>query len=50
MATSAHRDIFSEKPLRTIRNISNTLAQLADHIIQVKETNKHSSQTQHNVF
>lgn len=36
MATSAHRDIFSEKPLRTIRNISNILTKLADHIIQVK--------------
>ncbi|KAK5646089.1 hypothetical protein RI129_004553 [Pyrocoelia pectoralis] len=34
MATHAHRDIFSEKPLRTIRDISKTLVQLADHIIQ----------------
>ncbi|XP_018336617.1 uncharacterized protein LOC108745062 isoform X2 [Agrilus planipennis] len=34
MATSAHRDIFSEKPLKTIRNISESLAQLADNIIQ----------------
>ncbi|KAK4879133.1 hypothetical protein RN001_007279 [Aquatica leii] len=34
MATHAHRDIFSEKPLRTIRDISKTLTQLADHIVQ----------------
>lgn len=35
MATSAHRDIFSDQPNRTIRNICNTLAKMADHIIQV---------------
>lgn len=36
MATCAHRDIFSEQPVRTIRNNCETLAKLADHIIQVK--------------
>lgn len=35
MATSAHRDIFSEKPVRTIRKICEKLAKMADHIIQV---------------
>ncbi|KAJ8920841.1 hypothetical protein NQ315_015633 [Exocentrus adspersus] len=34
MATSAHRDIFSEKPVRTIRKICEELAKMADHIIQ----------------
>lgn len=35
MATSAHRDIFSDQPNRTIRNICETLAKMADYIIQV---------------
>lgn len=36
MATSAHRDRFSEQPNRTIRNICETLAKMADSIIQVR--------------
>lgn len=35
MATCAHRDIFSDQPNRTIRNICETLVKIADHIIQV---------------
>lgn len=35
MATSAHRGIFSEKPVRTIRSICEKLVKIADHIIQV---------------
>lgn len=35
MATSAHRDRFSEHPNRTIRNICELLAKMADSIIQV---------------
>ncbi|KAG5898199.1 hypothetical protein JTB14_005579 [Gonioctena quinquepunctata] len=34
MATSAHRGIFSEKPVCTIRKICEKLAKIADHIIQ----------------
>lgn len=35
MATNAHRDIFSEKPVVTIRRICEKLTKMADHIIQV---------------
>lgn len=35
MATCAHRDIFSEKPVKTLRNICEKLARIGDHIIQV---------------
>lgn len=35
MATSAHRGIFSEKPVCTIRKICEKLTKIADHIIQV---------------
>lgn len=35
MATSAHRGIFSQTPNRIIRGICETLAKIADHIIQV---------------
>ncbi|XP_056638089.1 uncharacterized protein LOC130446068 isoform X1 [Diorhabda sublineata] len=34
MATSAHRGIFSEKPVCTIRKICEKLAKISDHIIQ----------------
>ncbi|KAL3281327.1 hypothetical protein HHI36_004538 [Cryptolaemus montrouzieri] len=34
MATNAHRDIFSEKPVVTIRRICERLTKMADHIIQ----------------
>lgn len=35
MATNAHRDIFSEQPVVTIRRICEKLTKMADHIIQV---------------
>ncbi|KAK9870665.1 hypothetical protein WA026_008227 [Henosepilachna vigintioctopunctata] len=34
MATNAHRDIFSEEPVITIRKICERLTKMADHIIQ----------------
>ncbi|XP_045470038.1 uncharacterized protein LOC123677516 isoform X2 [Harmonia axyridis] len=34
MATNAHRDIFSEQPVVTIRRICEKLTKMADHIIQ----------------
>ncbi|XP_060516788.1 uncharacterized protein LOC132696152 [Cylas formicarius] len=34
MATCAHRGVFSENPVRTIREICEKLSRIADHIIQ----------------